>query len=66
MATMPRWAKLETTGTTERGNLGVRLTIKWWGVPYLVLVGIWRALTGQVEDEPDSCDGQEVTETKVD
>ncbi len=65
MAKPPRWMKIEPTGRTPSGNMGVRLTIRWWAVPYLFLVGAWRLLTGQLKDVPDSCDGLEITESKL-
>lgn len=66
MAKPPRWMKLETTGLTDRGNMGVRIVIRWWAVPGLFLAGIWRLLTGQLTGEiPDSCDGIEHVGTRI-
>jgi hypothetical protein len=65
VAKLPLWAKIEPVRITERGNLGVRLSMRWWAVPYLFLVGVWKLVTGQFEDLPDSCDGVEVVETTI-
>lgn len=66
MARPPFWCKIETLGRTPSGNMGIRLTIRWWAVPFLYLMGLWRLLTGRsIEDVPESCDGVEVIETKI-
>jgi len=62
MARNPLWVKIETVGVLPSGNMGIRVKMRWWAVPYLVLVSVWRFLAGQFEDIPDSCDGVEVVE----
>jgi hypothetical protein len=65
MARSPRWVKIEHVGRTPSGNMGVRVVMRWWAVPWLVLVGCWKLLTGQYENVPDACDGLEHVETKI-
>jgi hypothetical protein len=65
MARLPKWAKLQTIGTTDKGNLGVRLIVRWWAVPFIWLRGFVLRILGRLEPVPDSCDGLEIVEVKI-
>ena len=64
MAKAPLWLKLEPTGTTDEGNYGVRVVVKWWAVPVVYAVGLYRALFWGPTHIAESCDGLEVTDVR--
>ena len=61
MAKPPWWMKLEPTGTTEKGNYGVRLRVSRWVVPWLWLWASVDLLLYGPQEHATSCDGLEVT-----